>query len=134
MVISIHAPREGSDLFAVCAFAGPSHFYPRSPRGERLWKPPVFRAFIRYFYPRSPRGERRQQNAGIQLNFAISIHAPREGSDEGISLRRWRLNRYFYPRSPRGERPAYAREPLDKRDFYPRSPRGERPSRTPAFS
>ena len=79
---------------------------------------------------------------------AISIHAPREGSDEGRSAYRpW--PRHFYPRSPRGERhpslnqwdersrflstlPARgatglleAASPFSG-DFYPRSPRGER--------
>ena len=33
--ISIHAPREGSDLRPPPPSSSPSHFYPRSPRGER---------------------------------------------------------------------------------------------------
>ena len=58
LAISIHAPREGSDLpvppdWPVQA----SNFYPRSPRGERL-KLQHFNADVLNFYPRSPRGER----------------------------------------------------------------------------
>ena len=34
--ISIHAPREGSDAGPCSGPAHPAHFYPRSPRGERL--------------------------------------------------------------------------------------------------
>ena len=34
--ISIHAPREGSDAAPCSGQARPGHFYPRSPRGERL--------------------------------------------------------------------------------------------------
>ena len=60
---------------------------------------------------------------------AISIHAPREGSDR-TSQRACAILRYFYPRSPRGERHAGQ---LTRRDnlchFYPRSPRGERRNR-----
>ena len=34
-IISIHAPREGSDQFLAAADADTDNFYPRSPRGER---------------------------------------------------------------------------------------------------
>ena len=56
--ISIHAPREGSDLQRHQeSVVGLFDFYPRSPRGER---PPAFCKLltVRNFYPRSPRGER----------------------------------------------------------------------------
>ena len=56
--ISIHAPREGSDLLFWWYYTTLSYFYPRSPRGER---PPV--PVLPFF---------------VQ---DISIHAPREGSD-----------------------------------------------------
>ena len=35
--ISIHAPREGSDPLRPTVSAHHENFYPRSPRGERLW-------------------------------------------------------------------------------------------------
>ena len=79
--ISIHAPRAGSDSILSCDVIAWNHFNPRSPCGERLpchlQKPPV---------------------------MLISIHAPRAGSDpaRGYSLRH---NPDFNPRSPCGERP-----------------------------
>ena len=42
--ISIHAPREGSDLSIIQMAPSPHNFYPRSPRGERL--PHVVYGFI----------------------------------------------------------------------------------------
>ena len=59
VLISIHAPREGSDL---------------------LHERTGYRAL--YFYPRSPRGERRLYSRVRQGLHRISIHAPREGSDK----------------------------------------------------
>ena len=56
--ISIHAPREGSDLQNIKRRASRRNFNPRSPRGER---PP--------------------NDIIYSLNLCISIHAPREGSD-----------------------------------------------------
>ena len=58
----------------------PSHFYPRSPCGERLHKPGLF-----------------FQQA------VISIHALLAESDR-CARRRNHRNRHFYPRSPCGER------------------------------
>ena len=57
-LISIHAPREGSDTTNSCIMQLWQHFYPRSPRGERL----LLCVNARYYK-------------------SISIHAPREGSD-----------------------------------------------------
>ena len=81
-----------------------SHFYPRSPCGERLWPAYLQRQieFISihallaesdhqsqkrhlpagYFYPRSPCGERPCGNAGINSPITISIHALLAESDE----------------------------------------------------
>ena len=57
-IISIHAPRGGSDQHCVCV---------------------RFASF--YFNPRSPWGERPQPGAGNPHRHGISIHAPRGGSD-----------------------------------------------------
>ena len=57
----------------------------------------------RHFNPRSPHGERRLGAGLCAGGAAISIHAPRTGSDRGradAQLWRW----YFNPRSPHGER------------------------------
>ena len=58
-MISIHAPRVGSD----------------TGRG-------VDQNRMVYFYPRSPRGERPEKVLVFALGNVISIHAPRVGSDE----------------------------------------------------
>ena len=147
-LISIHAPREGSDyrflgFFRLCN----GHFYPRSPRGERLfhWQAPLpVRDFYPRsprgerprrpapptsssdFYPRSPRGERRGRDRIPGKLALISIHAPREGSDRRPSGYGLALTD-FYPRSPRGERLDADLLKHGGREFYPRSPRGERP-------
>ena len=81
--ISIHAPREGSDAVAgnQVQHRG-QNFYPRSPRGERPTRPGAAGLSKRDFYPRSPRGERPLPAGYLRAGFD-----------------------YFYPRSPRGERP-----------------------------
>ena len=103
--ISIHAPREGSDGVREPGAGGHPHFYPRSPRGERLaaqWLASTAGLFLSTlpargatprvvrlktgpanFYPRSPRGERRSPIVTQLSTPQISIHAPREGSDSG---------------------------------------------------
>ena len=60
-IISIHAPRTGSDT-SKCLLASPaSDFNPRSPHGERLCRVVV-----------------------VQVVHRISIHAPRTGSDVSL--------------------------------------------------
>ena len=58
LVISIHAPREGGDIFV-----------------------PVFIHGKQDFNPRPPRGGRRRQRRIRSFHQTISIHAPREGGD-----------------------------------------------------
>ena len=80
VLISIHAPRTGSDpaitmrTFRVC-----------------------------YFNPRSPHGER-PEDAPKEAVTTISIHAPRTGSDVSAIFSLLQLID-FNPRSPHGERP-----------------------------
>ena len=57
--------------------------------------------------------------------IAISIHAPRMGSDGSI-VHSCSLGRYFNPRSPHGERPNASRASDTEQNFNPRSPHGER--------
>ena len=79
VMISIHAPRAGSDIFHN-----------------------IFANIIFHFNPRSPCGER-PATSTKSLFIPISIHAPRAGSDI-----LWRMAylrpAYFNPRSPCGER------------------------------
>ena len=124
--ISIHALLAESDDQPEQANKLSTHFYPRSPCGERLWPGLLARPF-----------------------FIISIHALLAESDAPPSPPKTRVL-YFYPRSPCGERPKYRRILLQRsaflstlslrratlgagkqnyvrRNFYPRSPCGERP-------
>ena len=63
IIISIHAPRVGSDCY---------HYY--------------FGQLTYYFNPRSPCGERRTVYAPSSWHLIISIHAPRVGSDKLTGL------------------------------------------------
>ncbi len=102
-VISIHAPRTGSDRWSSSLCAEQSHFNPRSPHGERHTGAPRRRPCGSHFNPRSPHGERRRRASSR------------------------RTSRYFNPRSPHGERRrASRRASARQRNFNPRSPHGER--------
>ena len=98
------SPRGERPAVIMCSASGQLNFYPRSPRGERhgscvllfalvqflstlpawgatLSRTPTFPGFTD-FYPRSPRGERHSKRKPRARRFcAISIHAPRVGSD-----------------------------------------------------
>ena len=148
-IISIHAPRTGSDLTPSFSTVKYSNFNPRSPHGERrvcfcrpckhivdfnprsphgerrsvraVWLPTPM-----YFNPRSPHGERQEDISKAMTAEQISIHAPRTGSDLKITTSV--LNFFhFNPRSPHGERHgARGAERARTDDFNPRSPHGER--------
>ena len=106
--ISIHAPRVGSDLFALAqtfyhipfqstlpvwgatSITPPFHFTrtyfnPRSPCGERPRRAATWRPSSN-FNPRSPCGERLLEIYGCTKEPNISIHAPRVGSDLLLTL------------------------------------------------
>ena len=102
-VISIHAPREGSD---------------------RMRWMEVLRSF--YFYPRSPRGERLPPDALTALDNLISIHAPREGSDTPTTTTPTRSARFLSTLPARGATHRFLALNGHSSNFYPRSPRGER--------
>ena len=87
-LISIHAPRTGSDAW----FRGL-----RLPRSQD-------------FNPRSPHGERHVPPPRVAPISAISIHAPRTGSDVFI-LTLCLCIKHFNPRSPHGERLARSASP-----------------------
>ena len=148
-LISIHAPRTGSDVFADAHGRITAHFNPRSPHGERhgvLGYSPIAFEFqstlpargataastvstsvTRTFQSTLPA---RGATGGIQHfvpAIAISIHAPRTGSDPS---RQWSLARpdisIHAPRTGSdGRAGAYG---ADAADFNPRSPHGERRS------
>ena len=101
--ISIHAPREGSDELIEKITTEEQNFNPRSPRGERRTKNRSNSYFCEFQSTLPARGATIARCDGRPIVWAISIHAPREGSDEkekhiGVDIC------YFNPRSPRGER------------------------------
>ena len=91
---------DGDDLYTLPL----THFYPRSPCGERLVNGVGLLSCFANFYPRSPCGER---------------HNTRNNCIDYCD---------FYPRSPCGERPNGCAAVPNFRNFYPRSPCGERQS------
>ena len=104
-MISIHAPRTGSDGTAKPLDLSDVDFNPRSPHGERRARCFCRATTAANFNPRSPHGER-------PLPCASSTYLI-----------------YFNPRSPHGERlPPDAPPVPDVPHFNPRSPHGERHS------
>ena len=103
--ISIHALlAESDDKLGQVDGTNVSHFYPRSPCGERQQTVVEMQLRRQDFYPRSPCGERPSLTS------------------------KTRQIENFYPRSPCGERPAKAARGRGGPYFYPRSPCGERPN------
>ena len=108
-MISIHAPRVGSDpddqfdLYTGCISI-------HAPRvgSDRVG---LFTSHLPlYFNPRSPCGERQPKADPAPVATPISIHAPRVGSDRKEAWNNFISTRNFNPRSPCGERPAIQKE------------------------
>ena len=151
-IISIHAPREGSDRRERAGLRRGWIFQSTLPaRGATFF-------YILFIWSSSisihaPREGSDAGASGAAPGLDISIHAPREGSDvelrqallaqAGISIHAPRegsdrggyelakAGKHFNPRSPRGERPAGYICHANHRHFNPRSPRGERPATAP---
>ena len=103
IIISIHAPRTGSDLIYA-----------------------LYNRRYTYFNPRSPHGERPAGDIVEWGGADISIHAPRTGSDVD-SNGEFKQRCDFNPRSPHGERRLFAKLLINGgENFNPRSPHGER--------
>ena len=106
MIISIHAPHAGSDVYIERAGAGNADFNPRSPCGERLSLKSATEQLLKFQSTLPMRGATRirehRQNGFIGFQstlpmrgatwwevvvggiFTISIHAPHAGSDRKI--------------------------------------------------
>ena len=125
MSISIHAPRTGSDLVACYTDIERELFQSTLPaRGATYQRPSSLRT-SGYFNPRSPHGERRTSGRHPCGHPAISIHAPRTGSDERPQPADAHGS-HFNPRSPHGERRTLHHRLFRYANFNPRSPHGER--------
>ena len=84
ITISIHAPREGCDLFSICQEIASLEFQSTHPaRGATSDRPAPNGADRPNFNPRTPRGVRLQPD-GVPVFVFISIHAPREGCDSAF--------------------------------------------------
>ena len=120
--ISIHAPRTGSDREYGWRCSSGCHFNPRSPHGERHTHAVRIWGYAGDFNPRSPHGERPRFPVRLFHVRAISIHAPRTGSDIFTGLPLY-IPSYFNPRSPHGERQARLRRYTPSADISIHAPR-----------
>ena len=151
LIISIHAPRTGSDCMILPGAIDGGDFNPRSPHGERPYSPPKNGGLkdISIHAPRTGSDDATPSASAARPAFqstlpargatcttedaaimwGISIHAPRTGSDS-TATRAYRTTTHFNPRSPHGERRSRPCKSAMRRHFNPRSPHGER--RNPA--
>ena len=123
-MISIHAPRVGSDLAALLLGARLFYFNPRSPCGERrcharkylrllefqstlpVWGATVYVVWFckaLQFQSTLPVWGATMTLIQYAQNELISIHAPRVGSDQSMVADETEQE-HFNPRSPCGER------------------------------
>ena len=115
-VVSIHAPRVGSDLIPQATPAGHLSFNPRSPRGERPFAIKQVSSRAQAFQSTLPAWGATRTDGLIFEFKRVSIHAPRVGS-AGIIPAGTRGVAGFNPRSPRGERRAATITRVDGRVF-----------------
>ena len=124
-VISIHAPREGSDLVETQQLLAMGEFQSTLPaRGATAWSTQVM-VYRGHFNPRSPRGERRPGKRPEKETAIFQSTLPARGATHKFAMEH-KSALHFNPRSPRGERHACAWAAGRRADFNPRSPRGER--------
>ena len=146
--ISIHAPRGGSDRQRSGPESPMANFNPRSPRGERLYSKDGI-AYAKAFQSTLPAGgatsysfalmfasSRFQSTlpAGGATKFgndptvfmAISIHAPRGGSDGACRHNRHVVGQFQSTLPAGGATSAASPRCAPASNFNPRSPRGER--------
>ena len=147
LLISIHAPRTGSDGTDAASVAQDCHFNPRSPHGERLGGPPAQPHQDGQFQSTLPaRGATdREQERAKTLIFQSTL--PARGATvvkvrvrliepfqstlpaRGATIPARRVSRgstHFNPRSPHGERQKKHILDMGISNFNPRSPHGER--------
>ena len=124
ILISIHAPRVGSDPALKRELAPYEDFNPRSPCGERPFTLRCSRV-SQSFQSTLPVWGATVDQLTTRLFFAISIHAPRVGSDaiREFGLYRWDISIH----APRvGSDGMYISVQYLLVNFNPRSPCGER--------
>ena len=103
-----------------------THFYPRSPCGERRNRRPLRNGHHPHFYPRSPCGERRWLRCWQLAARDISIHALLAESDFRQNFECFKWIEFLSTLSLRRATMIHPRLCNAKLNFYPRSPCGER--------
>ena len=121
--ISIHAPRVGSDGRQPRRTRARENFNPRSPWGERPFLLIGFYSFLSYFNPRTPCGERRSTAAPDTGAGKFQSTLPVGGATVFPASSMVR-SRNFNPRSPWGERREETREELYQIAISIHAPRG----------
>ena len=105
ILISIHAPREGSDVVRRTYTVIRGKFLSTLPARGATLAPPVCLGNGVFLSTLPARGATQRRRVR-PMTIEISIHAPREGSDNQ-DVTSGACTADFYPRSPRGERPRY---------------------------
>ena len=125
VVISIHAPREGSDGLYSAGYPGIGGISIHAPRegSDRRHRLQGDGNFISIHAPREGSDHPRPP---AWPERAISIHAPREGSDPAPRPTMQKQVLFLSTLPARGATPAGSGTGLGHHHFYPRSPRGER--------
>ncbi len=123
-MVSIHAPRVGSDGGVRVQNVRIRCFNPRSPCGERLKYPPLFFQ-PNCFNPRSPCGERLGVPPRRHFDMPFQSTLPVWGATHGTADFEVTEDG-FNPRSPCGERHSKYDCGRKPDSFNPRSPCGER--------
>ena len=124
-LISIHAPRRGSDPNIRDAANGCRVFQSTLPAGGATNGNVFNGASPPNFNPRSPQGERRAHLVAA-VPSSISIHAPRRGSDLTLDeLRKRGFGISIHAPRRGSDRRHHPAQGLHH-DFNPRSPQGER--------
>ena len=101
-MISIHAPRMGSDVLTNFRVSAHAHFNPRSPDGERHGAAGLAHPRTD-FNPRSPDGERQTPPKPTTRPPHFNPRSP-DGERPDAPMRAASYPPYFNPRSPDGER------------------------------
>ena len=122
--ISIHASRGGSDPTETLPLVRQLIFQSTLPAGEATMVDSLFTFEIYYFNPRFPRGKRPDEAHRMNLEWNISIHASRGGSDNGF-LKIIFLKMIFQSTLPAGEATSMTRSPGSNRQFQSTLPAGE---------
>ena len=121
--VSIHAPAWGATSLGSHCSAIPICFNPRSPRGPTR-SPLKLEAFM-LFQSTLPAWGATLPQMSWANRLAVSIHAPRVGSDRSAS-RRFPCSRSVSIHAPRGERPFSTSAIAAVSEFQSTLPRGER--------